>query len=134
MVHKYFEERQKGSISEFADLNLFIYIVIRDSKLLELREKIESVAQGNQFGQVQGYTGRQIPFLFRICQKYAFDFNMCLEVIRSLESDVYLPLNKIAKELGLKESHQYMFEIFNQVDEGTAMSTSSSNSVKAMES
>ena len=34
-----------------------------------------------------------------------------------LESEVYLPLNKIAKELGLKESHQYMFEIFNQVED-----------------
>ena len=45
IVHKYFEERKKagasGGISEFADLNLFIYIVIRDSKLLEMREKIE---------------------------------------------------------------------------------------------
>lgn len=47
MINKFFEERNKkgaregGSISEFADLNLLIYIVIRDSKLLELREKIE---------------------------------------------------------------------------------------------
>ena len=46
MIIKFFQERQKnrltqGSVSEFADLNLFIYIVIRDSKLLELREKIE---------------------------------------------------------------------------------------------
>ena len=45
MINKFFEERNKsgvqGNISEFADLNLFIYIVIRDSKLLELREKIE---------------------------------------------------------------------------------------------
>ena len=45
MINKFFEERKKsgpqGSVSEFADLNLFIYIVIRDSKLLELREKIE---------------------------------------------------------------------------------------------
>lgn len=46
IINKFFEKRQKkgqGSvqISEFADLNLFIYIVIRDSKLLELRDKIE---------------------------------------------------------------------------------------------
>ena len=49
--------------------------------------------------------GRVIQFLFKICSKYGFDFNMCLERICELESDVYLPLNKIAKELGLKESH-----------------------------
>lgn len=47
IITKFFEERKRSiaeglaSVSEFADLNLFIYIVIRDSKLLELREKIE---------------------------------------------------------------------------------------------
>ena len=71
----------------------------------------------------QSFAGRSIPFLFRICQKYAFDFNQCLEAIRNLESDVYLPLNKISKELGLKESHQYMFDIFNQVEDMGGVST-----------
>ena len=47
-----------------------------------------------------------------------------MEEIRSLESDVYLPLNKIAKELGLKESHQYMFDIFNQVEDVVTTNTS----------
>ena len=37
-----------------------------------------------------------------------------------MDKDVYLPLNKTSKELGLKESHQYMFEIFNQTEEATA--------------
>ena len=81
--------------------------MIRDRQLLELRDKIES----SQYGAL--LAGRKIPFLFKICHKYALDFNQCLEEIRQLESDVYLQLNKIAKELGLKESHQYMFEIFN---------------------
>ena len=90
--------------------------MIRDSKLLELREKIENspVQPGLNLA------GRQIPFLFRIARKYTFDFNQCLEAIRTLDKDVYLPLNKTSKELGLKESHQYMFEIFNQTEEATA--------------
>lgn len=71
MVHQYFETRKKhekdgqaaSMISEYADLNFFIYIVIRDSKLLELREKIEHSPP------IPGSNlqGRQVPFLFQIC-------------------------------------------------------------------
>ena len=35
-------ESGSKSMTEFADLNLFIYIVFRDAKLLELRDSIES--------------------------------------------------------------------------------------------
>lgn len=99
-------------------------MIIRDSKLIELREKIENGSPQTSFSQ---FAGRQIPFLFRVCQDYAFDFNKCLEAIRELESEVYLPLNKIAKELGLKESHQYMFDIFNQNDEPDLITSSAAN-------
>lgn len=92
-------------------MNLFIYIVIRDEKLLQLRDKIEAASlQGSGAGFLKG---RVVQFLFKIGQQHGFDFNWCLDQIRDLESEVYLPLNKIAKELGLKESHQYMLQIFN---------------------
>ena len=51
--NKHVREEEKGevkveasvtTISEFAELNLFIYVIIRDSKLIELREKIEHSA------------------------------------------------------------------------------------------
>jgi hypothetical protein len=55
--------------------------------------------------------------LFKICQHNGFDFNACLDKIRDQESEVYLHLNKIAKELGLKEPHQHIFRIFYQAED-----------------
>jgi hypothetical protein len=55
--------------------------------------------------------------LFKICQRNGLDFNACLDKIRDQESEVYLHLNKIAKELGLKEPHQHMFRIFYQAED-----------------
>ena len=77
--------------------------MIRDEKLLQLRDKIEAAA--NLTGNNNFLKGRVVQFLFKICLAHGFDFNWCLDQIKELESEVYLPLNKIAKELGLKESH-----------------------------
>lgn len=124
MVEQYFLAQEQQAAEEdgdpsqprrrrqhsMSDLNLLVYIVIRDEKLLQLRDKIEAASLQSGGGGVP--KGRVVQFLFKICQQRGFDFNWCLDLIRDLESEVYLPLNKIAKELGLKEPHQYMLQIF----------------------
>jgi hypothetical protein len=95
MVDAFFESGR----SEFAELNLCIYVLVRDSKLLELRPRLE------QQREPAIGTNRVVQFLFKTCQRKGLDFNACLDRIREQESDVYLHLNKIAKELGLKEPH-----------------------------
>lgn len=101
MVHEFFAAmgaaRQSNSVNEFAELNLCIYVLIRDSKLIELRSRLEQ--------QSTMQPRRVVQFLFKICQRNGLDFSACLDRIREQESEVYLHLNKIAKELGLKEPH-----------------------------
>lgn len=95
------EKIEKSSNDDFAELNLCIYVLIRDNKLLELRQRFEQQKEPTLGSQ----DNRTIQFLFKICQRNGLDFNSCLERIREQESEVYLHLNKIAKELGLKEPH-----------------------------
>lgn len=42
-------------------VNLLIYVVLRDSKLLELRSRIESEKESSVF------QGSRVEFLFKIC-------------------------------------------------------------------
>ena len=72
MVEQYFQSKQQAEALEdegsgqpqrsrqpdMADLNLFIYIVIRDEKLLQLRDKIE--AASHQTGGAGFLKGRVV--------------------------------------------------------------------------
>lgn len=58
-----------------------------------------------------------MQFLFKICQLEStkmspasrLDFSQCLAKIRESESDVYIPLSKSAKALGLVQSSHFSY-------------------------
>lgn len=54
-------------------LNLLIYVAMRDSKLLELRSKLES--EPSQF------KGLKIDFLFKVCQEIEIDLVSALPIL-----------------------------------------------------
>ena len=77
-------------------MNLMIYVLTRDSKLLQLREKLEE-------GQ-SATSGQKIEFLFKLCIKQQIDLAQSLKQLEEIDQDVYLTLNKQAKELGLRQT------------------------------
>jgi hypothetical protein len=57
--------------SEHAKLNMAIYVLVRDARLLELRPKLEqpqTQVANNANTQANTYRGRKVQFLFKICQ------------------------------------------------------------------
>jgi len=50
---------------------MMIYILTRDSKLLQLREKLEESQSG-------AHAGKKIDFLFKLCLKHHLDFDDAL--------------------------------------------------------
>lgn len=87
-----------------------IYVLTRDSRLLQLREKLEEQ-------QSAAYAGKRVDFLFKLCLKYNLDFDRAFEQLSKLDSEVYLIMNKQSKELGLCQKHQTLglFEDLNMV-------------------
>lgn len=75
------------------DVNLLIYVLTRDCKLLELRERLEQTQST--------YQGMRVDFLFNMCQHV--NLMEALAQVERLDSDTYLQLNKQAKDLGLKQ-------------------------------
>ena len=82
--------------SDIKDTNLVIYVLTRDSKLLQLREKLEETQSA--------FAGRRVDFLFKLCLKHQIDIDQALTRLQSIDPDVYLVLNKQAKELGLRQT------------------------------
>ena len=104
--------------TEAAKLNMAIYVLVRDARLLELRPKLE---QSTATLHNPAFRGRQVQFLFKICQAeesklggsqqpVRLDFGKCLAKIREMQSDVYIPLSKAAKALGLVQSTHFSYQ------------------------
>lgn len=72
-------------------LNFMIYVLIRDSKLLELRQKLESTSANASL---------KIFFLFKSYPS----LTETLAQVESQDSEAYLYLKKLAKELGLTQA------------------------------
>ncbi len=68
------------------DMNLIIYVLTRDSKLLQLRDKLEE----NQ----SAFAWKRVDFLFKLCVKHQIDIDQALNRVYKLEPEVYLALNK----------------------------------------
>lgn len=49
------------------DLNLMMYVLTRDSKLLQLRDKLEETQSG--------HAGKKVDFLFKLCLNHNLDFD-----------------------------------------------------------
>ena len=100
-------------------MNLMIYVLTRDSKLLQLRDKLEE----NQ----SVFAWKRVDFLFKLCVKHQIDIDQALTRLQKIEPEVYLTLNKQAKELGLRQTQTLkLFEDVNlsQVRELKSMSSS----------
>jgi hypothetical protein len=50
--------------TQAAQLNMAIYVLVRDARLLELRPRLE---QPQAFLHNPSFRGRQVQFLFKIC-------------------------------------------------------------------
>ena len=87
------EHRPDGGQS---DVNLLVYVLTRDSKLLELREKLEQTPQG------EFPPGSKVQFLFKSCKHV--NLLAALQTVEAQDSETYLYLNKLAKNLGLKQT------------------------------
>jgi hypothetical protein len=87
------EHRPDGGQS---DVNLLIYVLIRDSKLLELRDKLEQTLSG------EFPPGSKVHFLFKACTNV--NLLAALQTVEAQDSETYLCLNKLAKSLGLKQT------------------------------
>jgi len=56
--------------SDVRDMNLMIYVLLRDNKLLQLRDKLEETQSV--------FAWKRVDFLFKLCVKHQIDIDQAL--------------------------------------------------------